>query len=94
VTRESWCWAKGAVYSCLPLPADVGEAIVEYLQDGRPKTTRREVFVAAQAPLVAIRRGGVASIVRRACVPAGLPEIGTYRFRHTVACEMVRSGVG
>jgi hypothetical protein len=48
----------------LPLPADVGKAIAQYLQYGRPKTTSSEVFVAAQAPLVAIGRGGVASIVR------------------------------
>jgi integrase/recombinase XerD len=84
---------KGRRYSRLPLPADVGEAIAQYLQHGRPKTTSREVFVAAQAPLVAIGRGGVASIVRRACVRAGLPEIGAHRLRHTVACEMVRRGV-
>jgi site-specific recombinase XerD len=84
---------KGRRYSRLPLPDDVGEAIAHYLQHGRPKTTRREVFVAAQAPLVAIGRGGVASIVRRACARAGLPEVGTHRLRHTVACEMVRSGV-
>jgi site-specific recombinase XerD len=84
---------KGRRYSRLPLPADVGEAIAQYLQHGRPKTTSREVFVAAQAPLVAIGRGGIASIVRRACVRAGLPEIGTHRLRHTLACEMVRRGV-
>ena len=84
---------KGRRYNRLPLPYDVGDAIAQYLQHGRPRTTNREVFVAAQAPLVAIGRGGVASIVRRACVRAGLPEVGTHRLRHTVACEMVRSGV-
>jgi integrase/recombinase XerD len=84
---------KGRRYSRLPLPTDVGEAIAQYLQHGRPTTTSREVFVAAQAPLVAIGRGGIASIVRRACVRAGLPEIGTHRLRHTLACEMIRRGV-
>jgi integrase/recombinase XerD len=49
--------------------------------------------LSAQAPLVAIGRGGVASIVRRACVRAGLPEVGTHCLRHTVACEMVKRGV-
>jgi integrase/recombinase XerD len=84
---------KGQRYSRLPLPAEVGEAIAEYLQQGRPKTTSRRVFVSAQAPLVGIGRGGVAAIVRRACVRAGLPEVGTHRLRHTVACEMVKGGV-
>jgi integrase/recombinase XerD len=84
---------KGHRYGRLPLPADVGEAIAQYLQHSRPKTSSRRVFVSAQAPLVAIGRGGVGSIVRRACVRAGLPEVGTHRLRHTVACEMVKSGV-
>ncbi len=84
---------KGHRFERLPLPADVGEAIAEYLQRGRPKTTSRRVFVSAQAPLIGIGRGGVASIVRRACVRAGLPEVGMHRLRHTVACEMLRSGV-
>jgi integrase/recombinase XerD len=35
----------------------------------------------------------VASIVRRACSRAGLPEVGTHRLRHTVACEMLKGGV-
>ena len=84
---------KGRHHSRLPLPADVGEAIAEYLRRGRPKTINREVFVSAQAPLVAIGRGGVASIVRRSCVRAGIAEVGTHRLRHTMACEMVRMGV-
>src|SRR5205807_1381431 len=47
---------KGCYHSRLPLPADVGEAIAEYLQRGRPKTTSRRVFVSAQAPITAIGR--------------------------------------
>jgi integrase/recombinase XerD len=84
---------KGRHHSRLPLTANVGEAITKYLQRGRPTTTSREVFVSAQAPLGAIGRGGVASIVRRACVRAGVAEVGTHRLRHTIACEMVSKGV-
>src|SRR5260370_38204741 len=50
---------KGHRYSRLPLPADVGEAIAEYLQRGRPKTTTRRAFMSAQAPLMASGRSGV-----------------------------------
>jgi len=84
---------KGHRYSRLPLPADVGEAIAQYLQHGRPKTTSRRVFVSAQAPLMAIGRGGVGSIVRRACVRAGLAEVGTHRLRHSVPLRARWSGV-
>ena len=34
----------------LPLPKEVGEAIVAYLRDGRPQSTSRRVFLRARAP--------------------------------------------
>ncbi len=77
----------------LPLPADVGEAIVGYLQRGRPTTTRREVFLRALAPIGPLGRGGVSSIVRRACRRAGVAPVGAHRLRHTLACEMVAARV-
>jgi site-specific recombinase XerD len=84
---------KGPRKDRLPLPVDVGEAITGYLQRGRPTTTRREVFLTAIAPIAALQRGAVSSIVRRACVRAGLPPVGAHRLRHTAACEMVAAGV-
>jgi site-specific recombinase XerD len=77
----------------LPLPVDVGEAIAAWLQHGRPKTTSREVFLSVQAPIMALGRSGVGSIVRSACVRAGVPQVGPHRLRHTMATEMVNSGV-
>lgn len=84
---------KGARVDRLPLPADVGEAIAAYLRRGRPKGTRREVFLRARAPYGPIASGTVASTVRRACRRAGIAEIGPHRLRHTVACEMVAAGI-
>jgi integrase/recombinase XerD len=84
---------KGAREDRLPLPAEVGEAIVGYLQRGRPSSERREVFLRARAPLGPIAAGTVSSTVRRACRRAGIPEVGAHRLRHTVACEMVAAGV-
>jgi integrase/recombinase XerD len=77
----------------LPLPADVGDAIAGYLQRGRPKTSRREVFMTATAMPRGLSGRAVSSIVRRACERAGLPPIGSHRLRHTLACEMIGAGV-
>ena len=77
----------------MPLPADVGEAIAAYLRRGRPSSNHREVFLRARAPYEPIAAGTVASTVRRACRRAGVPEVGSHRLRHTVACEMVAAGV-
>jgi integrase/recombinase XerD len=84
---------KGGREDRLPLPVEVGEAIAGYLQRGRPTTTRREVFVSAIAPIGALGRGAMSSIVRRACVRAGVPPVGAHRLRHTLACQMVDAGV-
>lgn len=84
---------KGRRQDRLPLPADVGEAIVGYLRRGRPTTTRREVFLRALAPIGPLGRGGVSSIVRRACHRAGVAPVGAHRLRHTLACELVAARV-
>jgi len=84
---------KGRREDRLPLPVDVGEAIAGYLQRGRPKTAKREVFLTTTAPASGLGRRGVSSTVRRACVRAGLAPVGSHRLRHTLACDMVSVGV-
>ena len=76
----------------LPLPSDVGQAIVSYLQR-RPVSERRELFLRARAPFGPIAAETVSSTVRRACRRAGIPELGAHRLRHTAACEMVAARV-
>jgi len=84
---------KGSRVERLPLPTDVGEAIVGYLQRGRPATSSRAVFMRSIAPIGPLGRGGVSFIVRYASVRAGLTPMGAHRLRHTLACDMVNAGV-
>lgn len=84
---------KGRRDERLPLPRDVGEAVVGYLKRGRPTTISRAVFVRRIAPIGPLGRGGVSFIVRYASVRAGMTPIGAHRLRHTLACEMVGAGV-
>src|SRR5205823_787392 len=62
---------KGNRLDRLPLPGDVGEAIVEYLRRARPRTAQgRTVFVWAQAPHRALTSNAVTTVVpTRAGVP-------------------------
>lgn len=77
----------------LPLPADVGEAIAAYLQDGRPATAQgRAVFVRVKAPHRALTSGRVTGLVRDAAVRAGLGRVHAHRLRHTAASEVLRAG--
>jgi integrase/recombinase XerD len=84
---------KGARCERLPLPADVGEAIVGYLHDGRPASALdRSVFVRVRAPHHRLSPGGVTFVVEAAALRAGLGTIHAHRLRHTAASEMLRAG--
>ncbi|MGH3010196.1 MAG: site-specific integrase [Thermoplasmata archaeon] len=83
---------KGARIDRLPLPAEVGEAIAAYIRRGRPHTECREIFLRAIAPTAPLGRGGISTVVRRACRKVGLPEVGAHRLRHTAASEMLAAG--
>jgi len=79
----------------VPLPADVGEAIVAYLQDGRPRSTCRCVFLRSKAPIRGfLTTGGIGTIVRHAILRTGIdaPTRGAHQFRHGLASEMLRHG--
>ncbi len=76
----------------LPLPHDVGEALADYLQHGRPSTADRSVFVRLKAPLRKLTTQGVSCVVRHASQQAGLAPIGAHRLRHTAATQMLRAG--
>lgn len=78
----------------LPLPVDVGEAMVGWLRKGRPHCECTTVFTRVRAPHRGLTSGGVSAIVRAACARAGLPEVNAHRLRHTAATEMLRAGAG
>jgi len=84
---------KGRRSERLPLPADVGEAIVAYLQDGRPATALdRSLIVRVRAPHRGLTGGGITQIVFAAAARAGLGPIHSHRLRHTAATQMLRAG--
>jgi len=79
----------------LPLPVDVGEALVDYLAHGRPAVADRHVFLTAIRPFGPLKQaeyGIVGRIVARASDRAGLGRVGVHRLRHTVATEALRAG--
>jgi len=86
---------KGARGCPMPLPADVGEAIADYLQKGRPHSTSRSVFLRSVAPVGEFKgQEAIGSIVVRALERAGIdtPHKGAHQFRHRLACDLLRQG--
>lgn len=77
----------------LPLMPDVGEAILAYLQQSRPKTKCREIFVRVKAPhtpLVAHVSGIVAHYMRKAGIESC--RMGAHVIRHSFAVHLLRQG--
>jgi integrase/recombinase XerD len=56
----------------LPLPHDVGEALVAYIRDGRPQSASRHIFRRSRPPFRALTTAAVWAIVRQAFTRAGL----------------------
>jgi site-specific recombinase XerD len=84
---------KGHRHDRLPLPADVGQAIVDYLRRARPCTAQdRKAFVRAQAPHRALTSGGVTAVVAFAGRRCGYGPIHAHRLRHSVATAMLAAG--
>jgi integrase/recombinase XerD len=82
---------KGGRHDELPLPVDVGEALVSYLRR-RPRCECRALFLRVTAPRTGLNRSTIGWVVRAACTRAGLPRVGAHRLRHTAATEMLRQG--
>jgi integrase/recombinase XerD len=84
---------KGNRLDRLPLPGDVGEAIVAYLRYARPSTAQgRTVFVWVHAPYRALSSNAVTTVVTDAGRRARLGRIGAHRLRHTAATAMLHAG--
>lgn len=76
----------------LPLPAEVGEALVAYLTGGRPRSQCPQLILTLYAPPRPIHPSSITNVVYRACRRAGLARAGGHRLRHALATEMLRRG--
>ena len=76
----------------LPLPVDVGQALVGYLRVGRSPSACRRIFLGARAPYRPLTSGAVCNVVRSACARAGIDAVGAHRLRHTTATSVLRAG--
>lgn len=83
---------KGGRVLVLPMPVDVGEAMVAYLRVRRADPGERAVFVRSMPPLRALHRAGVSDVVLKYARLAGLGEVHAHRLRHSVACQVLAGG--
>jgi site-specific recombinase XerD len=87
---------KGRYQVRLPLPQDVGDALLTYLECRPANIHTDHVFVRSKAPCRPFASGdGVSSVVKHALKRANIetPSKGAHLLRHTAATEMLRNGV-
>lgn len=80
----------------LPLLADVGNAVVDYLRHGRPKSDSQNVFLSGNAPYVAATKNMVCAainvIILRSGVDTSGKHHGPHSLRHSLASAMLNGG--
>jgi len=87
---------KGDRVDRLPLPKDVGQAIADYLQKGRPRCSSRRVFIQSKAPYAgfASHPNAICGIVRSTLARAHIQtrNRGAHLLRHSLATRMLGNG--
>ena len=87
---------KGKLHDRMPLPPDVGEAIVDYIRNERAGTSRA-LFVSAKAPHRPFNDASILNyLLMDAFKKTGLhpPQryVGSHVLRHSLAVDMLRRG--
>ncbi len=79
----------------LPLPQEVGDALLHYIQTARPAVGGDGLFLITHAPYTPIIPKQVSSTTERAIRRAGIkaPSHGAHMFRHSAATAWLRQGM-
>ncbi len=86
---------KGRRRAQMPLPSEVGAAIGDYLQHGRPRSESRRVFLREWAPQIGFASAATVTMIARVALDRAevdTPRKGAHVFRHTLATGLLRSG--
>jgi len=76
-----------------PLTQAVGEAILRYLKEVRPRVDRREVFLTLRAPLRPLTSETIYRFMTRRWKLLGIADYGPHSLRHACATRLINQGV-
>jgi len=77
-----------------PLIYSIGDAVLKYLKEVRPQTSRREVFLRLRAPFRPLSAGGMYHVVSSRFAKLGIQSVhrGPHALRHACAGHLVAEG--
>jgi site-specific recombinase XerD len=86
---------KGQKPRTYPLCRPVGDAVLRYLCEVRPRTYRRDMFLTMMAPFTPLAVDGLGEVVRRRLHALGLvlPHYGSHVLRHACATHLLAQGL-
>jgi integrase/recombinase XerD len=87
--------SKNGKDSLLPLSLEVGQSLLDYLRQARPRCSYPQVFITCRAPYHPLAHSSsLSAIVERYIRAAGItvPNRGAHTFRHAFATRMVNKG--
>ena len=82
---------KAGHSTAFPLVASVGEALLDYLQHGRPECNDRQVFIRTVAPVAPIGAAAISGLAGACLRRAGIevPRPGSHTLRHSAVQRLV-----
>lgn len=85
---------KGGRQVVVPLLPTVGDALLHYLQAGRPSTAIRHLFLSSHPPFPPLRSAAISSLVARTMEHAQIetPHRGSHALRHAWATRLLAEG--
>jgi integrase len=82
---------RGRTY---PLTRSVGDAILRYLQEVRPRSSHRELFLSLRPPFRPLRTSPSHMVGKRLrALHVSLPHYGSHALRHACAARLLAAGL-
>ena len=88
--------AKNGKSQIFPLSATVGEAILRYIKEVRPRNVAfRNIFVCQRAPFRALDADSITAVVSRRWKPLNvkIQHHGAHSLRHACATHLINNGI-